>query len=166
VPAPPRPDVHSSAFWDGLRQQRVVVQHCQNCLGDFFPHLPGCPRCASRKLVDRVVSGTGTVYSWVRVDRELSEDSVPVPYAIVTVDLDVEPTTGAPIGPVPAVQAEIPLACRMFGRLVPHEAAAVGLAVEATFTDHGSWTELLFTPRSAIEPTGQPTGQPTETRTP
>jgi uncharacterized OB-fold protein len=151
--------VHSAAYWDGLRQHRVVIQHCQNCVGDFFPHLPACPRCASRNLVDRVVTGTGIVYSWVGVERNLSgDDSLPIPYAVVTVDLDVEPSVDAPLGPVPATQAEIPLACRVFGRLVPHDAAGIGLAVEAIFEDHDGWTELLFAPRST-EPT-------TETRTP
>jgi hypothetical protein len=95
----------------------------------------------------------------VGVERNLGgDDSLPIPYAVVTVDLDVDASVGAPLGPVPATQAEIPLACRVFGRLVPHDAAAIGLAVEPVFEDHDGWTELLFAPRNP-----QPT---TETRTP
>ncbi len=39
--------------------------------------------------------------------------------------------------------------CRMFGRIEPHQSAAIGLAVIATFVDHDGWTELAFAPESS-----------------
>jgi uncharacterized OB-fold protein len=124
----PQADLHSASYWEGLRAGKVVVQCCRACGLTFFPHLPTCPRCASREVVDQESGGTGTVYSWVRVHRALSDEPVvDPPYAVVTVDLD----GGG----------------RVFGRLEPHDAAGVGLAVRPRFVDHGDWTELVFEPR-------------------
>lgn len=136
----PRPDHHSAAFWDGLRRHEVVVQRCSNCGAVFFPHLPTCPRCASRQLGDEVVSGRGTVYSWVRVHRALGPDPVvEPPYAVVTVDLETASDGDHDDPDRPP--------CRMFGRLVPPEVATVGLLVVGGFVDHEGWTELVFHPR-------------------
>jgi uncharacterized OB-fold protein len=126
----PEGDLHSDAFWDGLRRGQVVVGRCLDCRRDFFPHLPTCPRCGGRHLVDATVSGSGTVYSWVRVHRALSDTAVvEPPYVVATVELDD--------------------GCRMFGRIEPHQSAAIGLAVTAAFVDHDGWTELVFAPRSS-----------------
>jgi uncharacterized OB-fold protein len=125
----PVADLHSQTFWEGLRLGKVVVQHCADCGMTFFPHLPNCPECAGRKLSAQTSPGTGTIYSWVRVHRALSDDPVvSLPYAIVTVDLD----EGG----------------RIFGRMEPHESASIGATVQAGFVDHGDWTELVFHPRN------------------
>jgi hypothetical protein len=101
-----------------------------DCQRDFFPHLPTCPRCGGRHLVDEIVAGSGTVYSWVRVHRPLSDARVvEAPYVVATVELDD--------------------GCRMFGRIEPHESATIGLVVRASFVDHDGWTELVFTPGSS-----------------
>jgi uncharacterized protein len=124
----PVADLHSRTFWEGLRVRKIIVQQCSACDLTFFPHLPACPNCGSRELSDRTVSGHGTVYSWVRVHRALSDEpAVDAPYAIVTVDLD----EGA----------------RLFARMEPHASASIGLEVQAGFIDHDGWTELLFRPR-------------------
>lgn len=128
----PRPDADllSAAFWEGLRRRKVVVARCLDCERDFFPHLPSCPRCGGRQLVNQAVSGSGTVYSWVRVHRSLSDAPVvEPPYVVATVELDD--------------------GCRMFGRIEPHESATIGLAVAGSFVDHEGWTELVFIPVSS-----------------
>jgi uncharacterized OB-fold protein len=124
---PPEGDLHSAAFWDGLRRRQVVVGRCLDCGRNFFPHLPGCPRCGGRRLVDQVTAGSGTVYSWVRVHRPLSDAPVVAPpYVVATVELDD--------------------GCRLFGRIEPQESVAIGMPVHAGFVDHGPWTELVFVP--------------------
>ncbi len=144
--AAPHPDAHSAAFWDGLRRHEVLVQHCGTCGCDFLPHVPACPGCGSRRLSVRPVRGTGTVYSWVGVHRALSADPpVDVPYAIATVDLDTGVSRGS-AAPRPGGSVDR-IACRMFGRLLPPEAVAIGLAVEPHFIDHDAWAELAFRPR-------------------
>jgi uncharacterized OB-fold protein len=126
----PVPDVQSASFWEGLANHEVVVEHCNDCSLDFFPHLPTCPRCGGRNVVDRVVSGRGRAYSRIRVHRALSDEpAVQPPYAVGTIELDD--------------------GCRMFGRIEPHEAAAIGLEVSPRFIDHDGWTELAFQPSSS-----------------
>lgn len=123
----PEEDRHSAAFWDGLRRRQVVVGRCLDCRRNFFPHLPSCPRCGGRRLAHQVTDGSGTVYSWVRVHRPLSDAPVvAVPYVVATVELDD--------------------GCRLFGRIEPQESVTIGMPVCATFVDHGRWTELVFAP--------------------
>jgi uncharacterized protein len=132
----PVADRESAAFWDGLRERRVVVQACRACGRHRFPRMPSCPYCGEPGGTDVVVPGTGRVYSWVRVHRPLSpavaDAGGELPYAVVTVSLDTGP--------------------RLVGRLEPADRAAVDLPVRPLFVDHGGWTELRFQPDEADEP--------------
>jgi uncharacterized OB-fold protein len=122
----PTADRESAAYWDGLREGRVVVQGCRACGRHRFPRMPSCPYCGEPGGTDVVVPGTGSVYSWIRVHRDLGGSDRDLPYAVVTVTLDTGP--------------------RMVGRLEPAERAAVDLPVRPLFVDHGGWTELRFQP--------------------
>jgi uncharacterized protein len=126
----PGPDVdeESGPLWTALSDHRVVVQECGQCSRRRLERMPACPWCGSEATHNVEVTGTGTVYSWVRTHRALgSVAEEELPYAVVTVDLD----GGG----------------RAFGRLEPPEAAMIGLAVGPTFVDHPGWTELRFTAR-------------------
>lgn len=135
---PPTQDEHSAPFWAGLAERRLVIQHCAQCDHRRFPRMPACPYCGAPGGDDIVVAGTGTVYSFVRPNRALTPAYAELaPYAIATVDLD----GGG----------------RMFGRVVPAEACAIGVRVTPDFADHPgkdetahpgaggtAWTELVF----------------------
>jgi uncharacterized OB-fold protein len=89
--------------------------------------MPACPYCGTFGGVEVAVAGTGRVYSFVRVHRALTAAFADeVPYSVATVDLD----GGG----------------RVFARIVPPDAAAVGLEVRPVFVDHAGWTELRFRP--------------------
>ncbi|MCU1368094.1 MAG: putative nucleic-acid-binding protein containing a Zn-ribbon [Ilumatobacteraceae bacterium] len=127
---PPTPDEHSAVFWAGLAQRRIVIQVCASCDRRRFPRMPTCPYCGAVGDDDVEAAGTGTVYSFVRPQRALTPAYAELaPYAIATVELD----GGG----------------RMFGRVVPAEACAIGLRVTPDFADHpgagaAAWTELVF----------------------
>ena len=127
----PAPDIddESGPLWQALSGHRVVVQQCRACTRRRVERMPACPWCGSDGADDAEVAGTGTVYSWVRVHRALGPVTADdgLPYTVVTVDLD----GGG----------------RVFGRLEPAQAAAIGLAVGPRYVDHPGWTELRFTPR-------------------
>jgi uncharacterized OB-fold protein len=135
-PSAPEADADSEGFWAALREHRVVLQRCTACGRVRFPPMPGCPRCGATGCEEAEAGGAGTVYSWVRVHRSSGEAAGDVPYAVATVDLDE--------------------GCRMFGRLEPHAAAAIGLRVGFAFVDHAEWTELRFRPLAVADGGGRP----------
>ena len=128
----PATDEHSAPFWAGLAERRIVLQHCASCARHRFPRMPACPYCGVQGGADIEVTGAGTVYSFVRAQRALTPAYAEVaPYAIATVDLE----GGA----------------RLFGRVIPSSACAIGLRVVPAFADHPDWTELCFRPAPADE---------------
>lgn len=52
-------------FWDGTRVEELRIQQCQRC--DHLQHPPGpmCSCCQGTDMGHAVVSGKGTVYSWI-----------------------------------------------------------------------------------------------------
>ena len=123
--AAPAPDIDhdSQSYWDGLGDERIVLQQCESCARRRFPPMPSCPWCAATgyHLVD--VSGRGRVYSWVTVHRALSDaQREAVPYCVAIVELDD--------------------GVRMLGKLEGH--ATPDAAVTPVFITHQGWTELRF----------------------
>jgi uncharacterized OB-fold protein len=52
-------------FWDGLREDRLLVQRCDGCAALRHPPRPMCPRCQSLAWTPIAASGRGTVVSFV-----------------------------------------------------------------------------------------------------
>lgn len=116
IPKPrPVPTPVTQPFWDALREDRIVVQHCDAC--DGWVHYPRrrCSHCLSDRLSFREVDGAATVYTYT-VARQATAppfaDEVPQIIAIVellpgvrvtTTLVDVAPEDvriGMPVAPV------------------------------------------------------------------
>lgn len=74
-------------FWDGLKDQRLLIQRCANCRELRHPPRPMCPRCRALEWDTVDASGRGTVYSFVMPHHP------PLPwfddgYIVVLVELD------------------------------------------------------------------------------
>jgi uncharacterized protein len=124
VAGPPGADQDSFAFWGHLRAHRLVLSRCDSCESLRYPPMPTCPYCASRDATDAEMTGHGTVYSWIAVDRPLDAAFADqVPYAVAIVELDEGPR----------------LAARVSGDV------EFGRPVCAIYVDHEVWTELRFT---------------------
>lgn len=52
-------------FWDGLRDDRLLVQRCEECGRLRHPPRPMCPHCTSLAWTAVPASGRGTVVSFV-----------------------------------------------------------------------------------------------------
>jgi uncharacterized OB-fold protein len=127
----PHPSPDSEFFWEGLRQNKLLIPHCTSCGRYFFPPMPGCPYCAADgdKLEHVEASGEGTVYSWIVAHYAFDPAfKGEVPYTILTVDL----AEGA----------------RINGRLTgaSDDAVQAGMKVQAAYEDKGDFTILCFTP--------------------
>ena len=90
----PVPDELSIPYWEGARRNQLVVQRCASCGTHIHPPRVACRVCQGIELVPTAVAPHGTVYSftvtYVPFVPGFEDD---VPYALVLVDLDVEPGT-------------------------------------------------------------------------
>jgi uncharacterized OB-fold protein len=83
---PPVPDADDRAFWDGVADDRLLLQRCADCRVVQHPPSPMCPQCQS---VDREwfeVSGRGSVYSWIQSHHPTAPDEKPRIVALIDLD--------------------------------------------------------------------------------
>ncbi len=62
----PQPTPETQPFWDGLRQQKLMIQRCKakRCGKPYFYPRPWCPHCGSWDVEWFQASGKGTLYSF------------------------------------------------------------------------------------------------------
>lgn len=133
--APPRPLISETSrpYWDGLRQDRILIQHCGACDSFiFYPRLL-CPVCGGAPGW-REVSGCATLYTFTLAEAPVSPDF-----------RDADPLLLA--------VAELAEGVRIPTTLVDADAdtISIGMALEPVF-DHatfGDVTLLRFRPASA-----------------
>lgn len=83
---------HAKAYWDGLRDHKLVVQKCNDCGAYTHPPGPICTSCLSPNKSHVTMSGHGTVYTYTITHRPMhSEFKEDVPYAIIYVKLEEGP---------------------------------------------------------------------------
>ena len=62
-PAPrfdlPTPDIETQPFWDGCKEGKFLVRHCNACGEDHFYPRPFCPKCWSDDVAWKQASGRG-----------------------------------------------------------------------------------------------------------
>lgn len=122
IPVPENDDL-SKPYWDGLRQERLMVQRCKDCGTWVWGPEWICHSCHSFDLEWTEVEGKGRIYSWERVWH-------PVHSALKG------------HGPYIVVLVELPGAdnIRMIGNLLgdPEQSVPIGAEVEAVFEHHNS----------------------------
>lgn len=121
----PQPDPESGAWWQGLREHRILLQLCGGCGRRRYPPMPRCPWCAADTFAEVESTGRGVVYSFVTAHVAVSPGyGADLPYTVATVELDEGP--------------------RLLGRVESLLPLAIGAGLVARFRDHPSWTELYF----------------------
>jgi len=85
----PAPTVHqdNEAFWEGVKNRKLVFQQCKSCGRWLHPPRPMCPGCRSLEMEWVPSTGKGTVYSWVTY-HEADHPGFKTPYAVVLVELE------------------------------------------------------------------------------
>lgn len=88
----PSPDADSAAYWAGLREGRLLLQHCLEC-GHVQVYQQGlCRHCLSDRIEHRAASGRGRVFSWSVVHRAPGPAfRADTPYAVLLVELKEGP---------------------------------------------------------------------------
>lgn len=79
----------STAFWEGTKNGKLLIQHCKNCDSNIFYPRKFCPECWSENLDWIEATGKATIYSYSTaydmVEPRFWED---LPYTLAYVDLD------------------------------------------------------------------------------
>jgi uncharacterized OB-fold protein len=85
----PTPDADTEAYWRGLKDGKLLLQHCTDCGHVQFYQQAICRQCGSENIVHRAASGRGVVHSFSVVYRApgpaFKDDT---PYAVLLVDLE------------------------------------------------------------------------------
>ena len=88
----PVPDADTRAYWHGLREGKLLLQHCGACGHVQFYQQAVCRRCGAEALEHRPASGRGRVHSFSVVHRAPGPAfRGDVPYCVLLVDLDEGP---------------------------------------------------------------------------
>ena len=117
----PENDNLSKPYWDGLMQERLMVQRCKSCNTWIWGPEWICHACLSFDLEWQEIEGLGQIYSWERpwhpVHSALKGHG---PYLIVLVEL---PHAGN---------------IRMIGNLLglPEQEVTIGAKVKIAFEHH------------------------------
>lgn len=65
----PEPTPVTEPFWQGLNEEKVLLQRCDDCRAWVFYPRSNCSNCLSRNLTWERVSGAGEVYSFTIARR-------------------------------------------------------------------------------------------------
>ena len=86
----PRLDESTTFYWHSGEDEKLRILHCNNC--GFYIHPPGpiCPRCLSRDVAPKVMSGRGRVETFTINYQQWIPGSEP--YAIAWVSLNEQPS--------------------------------------------------------------------------
>jgi uncharacterized OB-fold protein len=98
----PTPDVETKPFWDGCREGKFLIRHCNACGRNHFYPRPFCPTCWSEDVTWTEASGRATLYTYSIVHvNDLPPFADRVPYVAAIVDLDEGPRVMTNVEGVP-----------------------------------------------------------------
>ncbi len=87
-PAPQQSPV-GKPYWDGLRDGKLLIQHCSACGKPRHYPRPVCAECYSMEARWVAAKGTGKVHSWTVCHHAYHPGfASDLPYVLLTVDLD------------------------------------------------------------------------------
>jgi uncharacterized OB-fold protein len=79
-------------FWEHAQRSQLVVQHCDACGDLHVPASPVCPNCLGSEQDWKLMSGRGTLESWVDFHRAYWDGfKDDLPYRVCLVRLDEGP---------------------------------------------------------------------------
>jgi uncharacterized protein len=88
----PVPSLESQPYWDGLRENKLLMPRCDACGHHWFPPSLLCPHCSAENWSWAAVSGRGRVFSYVVYHRVYHPGFADeVPYAVAVIELDEGP---------------------------------------------------------------------------
>jgi uncharacterized OB-fold protein len=91
TPSKPDPLVNNWArpFWDGTKEEKLLIQKCADCQKHIFYPRMACPFCFSDNIEWVEAAGKGTIYAFTVVENNAPSPFVPdMPFVIAVVILE------------------------------------------------------------------------------
>ncbi len=90
LPAPLAPE--AKPYWEGLKQEKLMLPKCKDCgKAHFYPRIL-CPHCHSRNLTWVEASGRGKLYAFEILHRSFNPAvKTPLPYVLAMIELEEGP---------------------------------------------------------------------------
>jgi uncharacterized OB-fold protein len=90
LPQPITPE--AQPYWDGLKEQKLLLPTCEDCRKPFFYPRIACPHCHSRRITWMQASGKGRLYSFEIAYRSLNPRfKIEPPYILAMIELEEGP---------------------------------------------------------------------------
>jgi uncharacterized OB-fold protein len=123
------------AYWEGAREEKLMIQRCSHCRHWIHFPEPRCPHCASNELCFEPVSGCGHVESYSIVERSFVQ-GFDTPYALAWIALPEQ------------------AGLRVLANIIdcPLASIQINQAVHCVFEQRGEFTLPQFTPDFLSEP--------------
>lgn len=80
----------STPLWEGVKQEKLLIQKCKGCGKILHPPRPMCPACQSTESEHIEASGKGKIYSYVTYHKS-PHKGFKAPYSVVLVELEEGP---------------------------------------------------------------------------
>jgi len=108
----PTTDTETQAFWDGLKEGKFLIRHCNSCGDNHYYPRPFCPTCWNEDVVWAEASGRGKIYTYSVVHvNDLPPFNERVPYVAAIVELEEGPRVMTNIEGLPfdELRADLPV---------------------------------------------------------
>ena len=108
----PTIDAETQPFWDGLKEDKFLLRHCDACGRDHYYPRPFCPVCWSDRVSWKEASGRGKIYTYSVVHvNDLPPFNERVPYIAAIVELEEGPRLMTNIEGLPfeELRADLPV---------------------------------------------------------
>ena len=94
----PTPTRDSQAYWDGLREGKLMLQHCASCGKVRHYPRPVCPHCFSMESEFKAAPLTGKLHTWTVCHHPFNFFfKASAPYIVALVDMDAGIRINAPL---------------------------------------------------------------------
>ena len=86
-----KPDINKAnkPYWDGLKEEKFLIQKCLACNEVFFPPKLLCPECLSQNVEYFESCGMGELYAFTEIHAKTP--GFKTPFIVGLIDLDEHP---------------------------------------------------------------------------
>ena len=94
----PTPTRESQPYWDGLREGKLMLQHCAGCGKVRHYPRPVCPHCFSMESEFKAAPLGGTLHTWTVCHHPFNFFfKAQSPFIVALVDMDADVRINAPL---------------------------------------------------------------------